>query len=348
LSAQTKKRREPPLGYALGYPLFHGVTGQLPVLSLDLLPPTADLKEEDASDAFKRSTGMLPVLSTDLVVGSASVPGWVELIDPITGHLFWWNIHFRKRRDVHPEHRSRRGSVQASDSVLGGIGQSEQVEEEWDSASEEDGESGEEEEAVTVYPPLRGWLKKKGGAYRMLGSDAWRDRFFVAEQGHLSYYASEADSKPAGRGPCKGLTINLAFYKVDPQQASSVQFSLVPKTDALAELALAGTGALRCAQARSSGRLSPRRPSFTPPQTRAVVKHTERVFVLQAADPTSKRRWIEALQGRTMTQSGSFRSTAPGTPKPGAALLAARPSRRNMLSPLENAAASAGLGFRKR
>ncbi len=86
---QPKKKNGMP-GHSLGYPMYHAVTGNLPVLSTQLHRPveaaavsSADAKVTD----FQYVTGNLPVLSKELVIKKAFddlAPGWVQLYDPFT------------------------------------------------------------------------------------------------------------------------------------------------------------------------------------------------------------------------------------------------------------------------
>jgi hypothetical protein len=89
-------------GERLGFPLYHAITGNLPVLSTKFHRP------RDAAPAavseYELWTGNLPVLSRDLARSAEEdlCPGWVPLIDPITLRQFWWNSFHRSRRETRP------------------------------------------------------------------------------------------------------------------------------------------------------------------------------------------------------------------------------------------------------
>ncbi len=73
-------------GQALGFPMYHALTGNLPVLTKELHTP--------AEGGVAAATG--PDGEGDLQ------PGWVPLLDPATHKVFWWNLHYRSRREERP------------------------------------------------------------------------------------------------------------------------------------------------------------------------------------------------------------------------------------------------------
>jgi hypothetical protein len=74
-------------GGSLGLPMFHAVTGNLPVASEELHHPDKDFEGKPLSSGHLRG---LP-------------PGWVKLLDMSTAKEFYWNTFFRSRREVFPE-----------------------------------------------------------------------------------------------------------------------------------------------------------------------------------------------------------------------------------------------------
>jgi len=94
--------------FALGFPSFHGTTGNLPVLasSAHLHKPLTGERQSDARSEYRAMTGNLPVLSTELQQsgGAADLfPGWVSLVDPVSRRTFWWNVLHRSRREAQPQ-----------------------------------------------------------------------------------------------------------------------------------------------------------------------------------------------------------------------------------------------------
>ncbi len=82
-------------GYSLGYPMYHALTGNLPVVSTDLHRP-------DATAVQTAPAAGAPSAPAGGGGGDALQPGWVELVDPITSTPFWWNVHYRSRRAARP------------------------------------------------------------------------------------------------------------------------------------------------------------------------------------------------------------------------------------------------------
>ena len=95
------------LSLVLGFPSYHALTGNLPVLpsSSALHKPVAGDLQSEARSQFRHVTGNLPVLSTELQKREETdlFPGWICLGDPVTGKPFWWNILHRSRREQRPQ-----------------------------------------------------------------------------------------------------------------------------------------------------------------------------------------------------------------------------------------------------
>jgi len=106
-------------GERLGYPMYHAVTGNLPVLSHALHDATSVATE------WQHVSGNLPVLSRELrrTADEDDLPGWVQLVDPLTRLRFWWNTLYRSRREGRPGPRDdgRRGAGlgEAEGKILG-------------------------------------------------------------------------------------------------------------------------------------------------------------------------------------------------------------------------------------
>jgi hypothetical protein len=94
--------RVPLPGERLGVPLYHALTGNLPVLTARLHRPR-DASAATVSD-YELWTGNLPVVSSELMRSTEDdlCPGWVQLVDPITLKAFWWNSFHRSRRETRP------------------------------------------------------------------------------------------------------------------------------------------------------------------------------------------------------------------------------------------------------
>lgn len=92
-------------GSKLGFPMYHAVSGNLPVLTSKFHHP-ADMADGAtlAPSEYEYMTGNLPVLSTEFMraVEDDLMPGWVQLTDPVTKRKFWWNIYYRSRRELKP------------------------------------------------------------------------------------------------------------------------------------------------------------------------------------------------------------------------------------------------------
>lgn len=83
LHVQVKKKDTAMPGYSLGYPMYHAMTGNLPVISKEL-HKSSEVGSEPAP------------------LGEDLQPGWAELVDPISGSKFWWNTFYRSRREDRP------------------------------------------------------------------------------------------------------------------------------------------------------------------------------------------------------------------------------------------------------
>lgn len=114
---QVKQKKDFMPGAELGYPMYHALTGNLPVLSLELhKPETGEIGAEagPAASTYSYFTGNLPILSKELAGGSSIdlQAGWSQLVDPVTKKSFWWNVHYRSRRETrpHPSDDGKRGA----------------------------------------------------------------------------------------------------------------------------------------------------------------------------------------------------------------------------------------------
>ena len=107
-------------GEGLGFPLYHAVTGNLPVLSVKFHTPHHGTGGAGPS-AYAYASGNLPVISRELMAEEDDdlMPGWITLIDPVTRHSFWWNSYYRSRREARPC-RSDDGRVGAGRGELEG------------------------------------------------------------------------------------------------------------------------------------------------------------------------------------------------------------------------------------
>ena len=100
-------------GDGLGYPSYHGISGNMPVITQRFhVPPNDGAAASDstaATTAYAWWTGNQPVLSRDLLGGTVGdddlMPGWVQLRDPILQRQFWWNSFYRSRRESRPTPR---------------------------------------------------------------------------------------------------------------------------------------------------------------------------------------------------------------------------------------------------
>lgn len=71
----------------LGYPMYHAMTGNLPVLTPAFHhPPGMAADAAVGPSDYEYFSGNLPVISTEFIVTNEDEmqPGWVQLIDPIT------------------------------------------------------------------------------------------------------------------------------------------------------------------------------------------------------------------------------------------------------------------------
>jgi len=119
-------------GGALGLPMFHAVTGNLPVIptSLALHRPDKAAEAEFAAVDAEAAGRALEAAAAELGLAEAKrraaqlppplQPGWVALRDPATRRAFYWNQFFRSRRDERPDPEddgamgAGRGEVDAS------------------------------------------------------------------------------------------------------------------------------------------------------------------------------------------------------------------------------------------
>jgi len=106
------------------------------------------------------------------------------------------------------------------------------------------------------FPPIHGLMQKRGGGMSIFGGTAWRERFFVSEDGLLSYYASQAafeSGLPPRKPPLKLEHYAVNTGGVEGGEEGNVLFSLHPRT---ATAALAGerhhVGAVEGAQSWSA------------------------------------------------------------------------------------------------
>lgn len=93
-------------GEGLGYPVYHAITGNLPVLTPRFHHPPGTSEDVTGGPSdYALITGNLPVLSRELLptIEEELMPGWVELHDPVRGKTFFWNIYYRAFRDTRPE-----------------------------------------------------------------------------------------------------------------------------------------------------------------------------------------------------------------------------------------------------
>jgi hypothetical protein len=101
---QVKKRNLMP-GEGMGLPMYHALSGNLPVLTHKFHhSPSAQAGVTGGPSAYQQLSGNLPVLSRELAKKGADelMPGWVPLIDPQTKAVFWWNIYYKSRRPARP------------------------------------------------------------------------------------------------------------------------------------------------------------------------------------------------------------------------------------------------------
>ena len=129
----TRSRARALPGERLGYPAWHGITGNMPVITQRFHVPAADAGDGGGAGpaaaggsvsgagvaagggrmhgttAFEWWSGNMPVLSRDLLAvptgDDGLMPGWVRLHDPILRRTYWWNSFYSSRRESRPTPR---------------------------------------------------------------------------------------------------------------------------------------------------------------------------------------------------------------------------------------------------
>eukprot|EP01029_Cantina_marsupialis_P030969 TRINITY_DN8670_c0_g1_i2.p1 TRINITY_DN8670_c0_g1~~TRINITY_DN8670_c0_g1_i2.p1 ORF type:complete len:254 (-),score=22.56 TRINITY_DN8670_c0_g1_i2:387-1148(-) len=103
--------------------------------------------------------------------------------------------------------------------------QSQSVEEQTRSVSGISINGGEVKENVQSF---EGFLTKQGGGTSFFGRKSYKRRYFLLENGVLSYWKSESE-RVLGRPPIKGSNIELWKYLFKPDENNRLGFYLDPK-----------------------------------------------------------------------------------------------------------------------